>query len=533
MVQSFEDAKILIVDDERPNLILLEQLLRRSGFKDLAVTGDSRKAIPLFQEFKPDLILLDLHMPYLDGFAVMEQLLPFIGSEEYLPIVILTADVTMDTKRRALTAGATDFLTKPFDRFEVVLRIRNVLQTRLTHLKVQEQNATLEENVRSRTIALEKALAELKGVQQQVIQQERLAALGTMAGGIAHDFNNALSIIMGYGECLLRDADHGLKKEDAVGPLQTILTAADDASRIVHRLREFYRPDGESEPHVPLNLNTLVEQALTLTKPRWLTQPQASGRAIQMALELSEIGEIAGNAAEIREVLMNLIFNAVDAMPTGGTITISTLAEADSVVLKIRDSGTGMSEEVRQRCLEPFFTTKGKRGTGLGLAMVYGIVERHGGRIDLDSEIGVGTTFTFRFPVHAGTAEHIAPEQRKFEQLLHILVVEDQPILCDLLTDGLVADCHTVESALNGKQALEKFRNGRFDLVITDQSMPEMTGTELAAEIKKLSPRTPVILLTGYGEIRDSGCCDCLLGKPATHLDLRRAIARVMAPEIK
>ena len=209
-------CKILIIDDEPPNVLLLERVLTRGGFENFISTTDSREAAALFDDFQPDLVLTDWLMPEVDGCAVIEQLRALTATDDYLPIIVLTADMTPHTRKRALTAGATDFLTKPFEQIEVLLRIQNLLTARLSHLFIQTQNASLEESVRQRTIELERALVELQRTQQQVIQQERLAALGTMAGGIAHDFNNALSIIMGFGELLLRDAEHGLTKEEAM-----------------------------------------------------------------------------------------------------------------------------------------------------------------------------------------------------------------------------------------------------------------------------------------------------------------------------
>ena len=223
-----------------------------------------------------------------------------------------------------------------------------------------------------------------------------------MAGGIAHDFNNALSIIMGFTELLLRDAKGGLTEEAATPPLSTILAASEDAARIVHRLRGFYRTE-EEEERLPIDLNQLIEQAVSWTRPRWQTTATAAGRTITVTANPGKIPCVAGDAAELREALTNLIFNAVDALPQGGAITLCTRAEADAVVLTISDNGTGMSEEVRQRCLEPFFTTKGESGTGLGLSMVFGIIRRHGGTIDIASEMGKGTTFTLRLPHIAGT----------------------------------------------------------------------------------------------------------------------------------
>ena len=528
-------CKILIIDDEEPNVRLLGRVLTKAGFHNFITTTDPREAATLFADFEPDLVLTDWLMPEVDGCAVIGQLRSLMATDDYLPIVVLTADITPQTKERALRAGATDFLTKPFDQLEVLLRIQNLLRARLSHLTVQAQNATLEASVRQRTIELESALAELRQTQQQVIQQERLAALGAMAGGIAHDFNNTLSIIMGFGELLLRDAEHGLTKENATMPITTILTAAEDAAKIVHRLREFYRPDETGDRRQPVDLNQLIGQAIALTKPRWQTQAIAAGHEIVVTADLGEkLPAVSGDPAELREVLTNLIFNAVDALPEGGAIALRTRAEGGSVVLQIADTGTGMSEDVRRRCLEPFFTTKGRRGTGLGLAMVFGIIHRHGGAIDIGSELGKGTTFTVRLPATHAESETSPPEETAPARPLHILVVDDQPILCQLVCEYLQDDLHTVEIAISGSQALEAFRAAEFDLVITDHVMAEMNGHQLATAIKALNPGVPLILLTGYADhtAAESECpeaVDLVLAKPLSRTALRRALAQVMA----
>lgn len=529
-------SRILIIDDEPSNVGLIERFLAHAEFKNFVSTTDPREAASLFVQFQPDLVLTDWAMPHMGGWGVIEQIRTVLTPGEYLPIVVLTGDMTRDTRQLALRAGATDFLTKPLDQAEVILRITNLLYARVAHLALQREKETLEDHVRERTLALEGALAELHRSQQQVIQHERLAALGTMAGGIAHDFNNALSIITGFGEMLLRDAEHGLTREKAIRPIETILTAAEDAAKVVHRLREFYRPDESGEQHAPLDLNQLMEQAVALTRPRWETQAASLGSRITVTTQPGAIPNIRGAAAELREALTNLIFNAVDALPEGGQITLRTELSGGLVALSICDTGNGMSEEVRRRCLEPFFTTKGARGTGLGLAMVFGIIQRHGGTMDLQSAPGEGTTFTFRFPVALSDPHRSSEcgEQRSLDRLLQILVVDDQPILCELLAECLSSDGHRVTTAINPHQALERFRAGAFDLVITDHAMEGITGTELATRMKELSPRIPIVLLTGYrdlgseGEIERGGA-DIVLGKPISHIELRRAIASLLA----
>src|SRR5438067_2075500 len=327
--------KILIVDDEPMNIALLGALLNEAGYHNFKSTTDSRQTLRLCREFQPDLILLDLMMPHLDGFAVMQQLA--IPADVFLPILMLTADINLKTKQRALAAGATDFVTKPFDHTEVLLRVKNLLHARSQHLQLQNQNEILEQKVQERT-------RELRETQQQIIQQERMRALGLMASGVAHDFNNALSVILGFGEIVLNQCRQLPGGEPLAQDMQTLVVAAEDAAMMVDRLREFHRPNEEEELRVPVDLNALVKQAISLTQPRWKNQTLRNGATIRIHTDLEKIPQIAGDAAELREALTNLIFNAVDAMPGSGAITFKTRCEADHVVLQVSDTGTGMSE---------------------------------------------------------------------------------------------------------------------------------------------------------------------------------------------
>ena len=526
-------AKILIVDDEPSNVRLLERILELSGCTGVRGITDSRQAVTEYFDFAPDIVLLDLNMPHFDGFAVMQQLKAAVSADDYLPILVLTADITADTRRRALANGAKDFVTKPLDHTEVILRIRNLLETRFLHLAMQRQNALLEDQVRERTARLEAALEEIRSAQEQNIKQERLRALGMMAGGVAHDFNNALTMMLGYGELLQPWLDqHGSPREQTY--LSHIIAAAQDATHVVSRLRDFYRPAENNEIRVPVDLGEIATQVVSLTAPRWKGRSQAEGIHIDVVTDLTATALVSANAAELREVLTNLIFNAVDAMPSGGLVTIGTAESTAGVLLSVTDTGTGMTESERARCLEPFFTTKGEGGTGLGLAVVYGIIQRHGGTIEIASEKGTGTTFTIHLP---STDElkiiHTVPVQR-LDCALRILVVDDQDIICELLTELLTGDGHTVHSAADGPAALGIFRCEPFDLVITDQSMPHMNGLQLGHAIKELSPETPVVLLTGFGdEMLALGACppgiDLILGKPVSQSDLRRAVAQAVA----
>ncbi len=519
-------AKILVVDDEPSNVRLLERMLEIFGGLEWRCTIDPREAIPIFAEFQPDLVLTDLHMPHMDGYQVMEQLKQIIPEDVFLPIVVLTADVTPETRRKALAAGASDFITKPLDTTEVQLRLRNLLESRFLNQKLEEQ-------VRARTHELENALDQLNNAQEQVVKQERLRALGMMAGGIAHDFNNALTMMLGYGELMLpwfkKNADDA--KEHTY--LKHIVAAAQDATHVVSRLRDFYRPAEADELRAPLEVNTLCEQAVAFTSPKWKANARATGVTIAVKTDFAEVPHILASAPELRESLTNLIFNAVDAMPSGGTITVSTRTDGPNVRINVTDTGTGMTEEAASRCLEPFFSTKGDKGTGLGLSVVYGIVQRHGGTIEIASEAGKGTTFSLLLPA---TDQRIATsgdaEQSPVNHVLNVLVVDDQEIICELIAAHLSADGHQTVTVTDAAEALARFEAGSFDLVITDQSMPGISGEQLAKKIKERSPGTHIIMLTGFGEdvLADGKAPECIsrvLSKPVSSDDLRRAIFEV------
>ena len=537
--ENLQGMRILIVDDEPVNVALLEDMLGFSEFTNLVSTTDPRQVLSLCRAHRPDLILLDLNMPHLDGFAVMRQLAEEYPGDDCLPILVLTADVTLETKRRALSAGATDFLTKPFDPVEVILRINNLLRTRHQHLLLSNQKGLLEDAVRERTAELEQTLASLRDAQGRMVQQERLGALGSMTAGIAHDFNNVLSLILGYSEMLRRSLSQpgGAGTADAL--LGTVINAAQDAAKMFGRLREFYRPADKGQARQAVDLNLLVEQATELTRPRWHGQALGQGATIALHTELAAgLPAITADAAELREMLTNLIFNAVDALPQGGAITLRTHATAEGeVALEVADTGVGMDAETRRRCLEPFFTTKGQKGTGLGLAMVYGTMQRHGGRIELDSAPGAGTTFRFYLPMEAKLPEAAPVPAEDVHHSLRILTVDDQPVLCEILAEHLTEDWHTVESAGDGREALEMFRahatDRPYDLVITDKAMPHMNGEQLATAVKAMAPGTRVIMLTGYGAPPEGSQLpanvDMIVDKPVTRQALREAVARVMA----
>jgi signal transduction histidine kinase len=399
---NLKKARILIIDDQVGNICLLQSVFNRTGFVNHTSLTDSREAIQRILELQPDLILLDLNMPNVTGFDVLHELQHNLPPNAFLPVLVITGESDSKMKRKSLAAGATDFLQRPFDMTELLMRIRNLLRTRLLHLELEKQNMVLEEKVSERTAELSSALTELKQTQKQIVQQERLRAFGEMAGGVVHDFNNALISIIGYSDLLLDDPDILADRSMALSYLKTMNTAGRDAAQVVSRLRNFYRSRESEDIFAAVDLNEVIEQSVSLTQPKWKTQALTSGRKIEMELDLEKLPPVSGNPAELREALTNLIFNAVDAMPAGGTVTLRSHPEDNAVLFEISDTGTGMSEDVRTRCLEPFFSTKGEKGTGLGLSMVFGIIKRHNGTVDIESAVGRGSTFRIRLPAEIG-----------------------------------------------------------------------------------------------------------------------------------
>ena len=401
-----------------------------------------------------------------------------------------------------------------------VLTFQDISRRRGAETTLQESNRRLEQT-----------LAELREAQPRMIRQERLRALGQMAGGVAHDFNNALSKILGFAELLLTSPEKVHDHDKVRKHLQMICTAAQDAANVVRRLRMFYRSQRETEVLDPVDLRALIQQVITLTQPKWKQRPQANGVTVDIRTELQNIPLIQGNEADLREVLTNLIFNAVDAMPKGGIITFRTRANGEFVTFECSDTGVGMTPETRERCLEPFFTTKGEQGTGLGLSMVYGIIQRYGGSLDIQSEWGKGTTFIIHLPVHADQPQRPTELQLATQpHPLQVLVVEDDAIIREIEAEYLACDGHAVETAANGSEGLKKFYSKKFDLVLSDRAMPEMNGDQLAGMIETVSPDTPVILVTGYADAMDGNGgkpagVHQILAKPFTHETLRKAVA--------
>jgi DNA-binding response OmpR family regulator/anti-sigma regulatory factor (Ser/Thr protein kinase) len=595
-------VEILIADDSPTQLQRLQLILEGHGYR-VTATANGRLALEAARCQQPALIVSDVVMPEMDGYELCRQVKenPQLSA---VPVILVTTLSDPQDVIRGLECRADNFILKPYEaehllrRIEFVLvnsemrrndlpgmgleivfgghkhfitadrlQILNLLLStyeaamernqelsatrdalRQTNLKLEDLTRDLEGRVLARTRELESSNKALSQAQQALIQQERLRALGQMASGIAHDINNAISPIALYTESML-ERERGLSAEGR-SRLVTIQRAIDDVAQTVGRMREFYRPQDLKPQLANLELNTLVRQVMELTRARWNDQPQRRGVMIELRAELlPDLPEILGADHEIRDAITNLIFNAVDASPNGGVITIRSSVlrpqgqndpASRRVQLEVIDPGVGMDEETRRRCLEPFFTTKGERGTGLGLAMVFGMAQRHGATLEIDSRPGAGTTMRLLFPISAQTLA--ATARVRALQLpvssLRILVVDDEPALRDSLREILQEEGHQVTLTAGGQEGIDAFRTALrgsepFDAVITDLGMPYVDGRQVAAAVRAMEAHVPIILLTGWGQRmaaeNEVPEVNRVLAKPPRLRDLRATLAELTA----
>ena len=384
---------------------------------------------------------------------------------------------------------------------------------------------------------LETAMYQLRQTQDAVIAEERLHALGQMAAGIAHDFNNSLNPIVGLSELILRQPNLIQDHDKVLKYVRTIHQAGSDAARVVSRLRDYYSDaDGRAETEI-VDLKMVVEQTIELTQSRWRDQAMATNTKYKIVTKLDDAA-VAGHASELREMLVNLIFNALDAMPNGGELSVAVERDPGrpgTVKLKVSDTGVGMTPEVRKRCLEPFFTTKGTAGTGLGLATSYGIVKRHHGEIQIESEPGHGTRMIVALPTVAPSRVLEVRKEGPRSSGMRILVIDDEEDNRHMLAEYLSADGHQVDTADGPAAGLRKINEVRYNLIITDRAMPEMSGDQFALEAKRMAPGVPILMLTGFGDSMNAADerpegVDVVVSKPVRIDALRDAIATATGP---
>lgn len=373
------------------------------------------------------------------------------------------------------------------------------------------------------------AMQRLEDTQDHLLFVEKLRALGELAGGVTHDFNNLLAGILGNTQLLMLE----IKDYEQLQTLKVIEKAAKDGAETVKRIQGFARNDG-AQPDAPVDLHTLARDALDLTRVRWRNAAQEKGIQIEMQRELNPVPTIRGHAAELREVITNLIINAVDAMPQGGTIRVATGQRGAEVFMSVADSGVGMSAEVQARIFNPFFTTKGEHGNGLGLAVSAAIVARHGGRIEVQSKEARGTNFVIWLPILEVDFDEVAAHDNSIPAHKgRILIVEDEELVRIALSRMLSAWGHKVVSAESGREGLMKFRPGTFDIVISDLGMPDMMGWDVIRQVREREAAVHTILLTGWARQVDPAEAklrgvDLVIAKPFDQLTLRRTVGHLL-----
>jgi PAS domain S-box-containing protein len=648
--------KVLVVDDEvgcRESLrLILEDKYQ------ITTLENGREALNYIATEKPDMVILDILMPYVDGIEVLRRIREMSLDTE---VAIVTAYASIENARDAIRYGASDYLIKPFNKEDVekivekgILRLEERRRVKESLESSQKSKVVLEKKIEkiekekkelTKQITLTKEylecliessidaiittdiegtinffskgaqklygystqeivgnpftqycgdnpgkitelikklkktgklqnqeiefvasdgskipsivsasflkdgnnkiigilvilrdISDQKRLQEQVIQAERLKALGEMAAGVAHDFNNVLSVILGRAQLLQMQGEQQGMSAIAKG-LEVIKKAALDGADIVRRIQEFARTKKE-RTHLPIDLNQLILEIKELTKPRWKDEAQQKGIKIEFKTQLEDIPPIGGISSELKEVFTNLIFNAVDALPQGGTITISShLVKDDSLVeVQVKDTGIGMSAATRLKAFEPFFTTKGPGNSGLGLSMSYGIITAHGGNIAIDSQEGQGTTFTIHLPITTSCHQEVE-DVTTISSFAgeRILIIEDEEEIGMMLSEILDSVGCQATWAKSGQEGLDLFSRYKYDLVITDLGMPEISGWKVAQKIKELSPQVPVILVTGWDiemdeqELKENGV-DLVVHKPWEMNKILQLIKGILTP---
>lgn len=400
-----QGRRILYIEDNQDNFLLVQRLLESIGCTVYEAT-DGISGIRRAREIVPDLILMDINIPGMNGYEAATKIR---GIEELrrIPIVAITANVSEGDRQRSLASGCTGYLCKPIDIEEFPRQIQEFLSGKTERMRDGEEVHYLREysgrlvnrleGKISELVALNRDLEarvvertrQLEELQEQLVQSEKLAAVGRLAAGVAHEINNPLQAMENFLGVLWREIPPGHPHREYVGLVQE---SVQRISRIVLQLLEMHRTNPSLDEEV--DVNTVVEKTLTLLR----TQLSQSGVEVCCSLEGS-LPRVKGSTSQLQQVVLNLVLNARDAMPAGGKLWIETSHGNGAVEVAFRDTGSGIDSGTMKRIFEPFFTTKKEgHGTGLGLAVSYGIVKAHGGVIRVESLVGQGTTFTVSFP---------------------------------------------------------------------------------------------------------------------------------------
>ncbi len=524
---TLKNSNILIVDDQVANLDVLEGFLEMQGYDNIKTTTDPRKVISLFQTFDPDLILLDLSMPYLSGFEVLQLLKPFVSAKTFVPVLVLTADISKDAKQRALSEGASDFLTKPFDLVEVGLRIKNLLFTKFLIQQLGNQNQILEEKVKVRTKDLEQINIELIAARDKAEASNRLKT--AFMNNISHEIRTPLNGILGFAPMTLDPSFSESEKKEFLEVLNL------SSNRLMQTISDYM--------DISLITSDNLEVTMTEFSPGYIIddiykqfQSQCAKKGIELIIQKQESFNsvfVKSDRGFLKKILAHLVDNALK-FTKEGVIEIGVSIKVNFIEFYVKDSGIGISTEALSIIFdhfsqEDFSTTRKHEGSGLGLAIVKGMINLLGGTIKAESTKGVGSIFTFTIPWELDSS-HITTSrssEHKVSGLQRpvILVAEDEPygyLLFELSLDNN----YEVIRAEDGDEAVEFCRLiPEIKLVLMDLKMPKMNGLIATREIKKFRKDLPIIAITAYAEAGmrakciEAGC-DEYMTKPVGKEDL-------------
>lgn len=537
-------ANVLVVDDEAGPRESLRMILNQDHEVRLASSG--AEALEMIRNAVPDLVFLDIRMPEMDGTEILRRIKEIAPEAE---VAMITAYAAVQSAQRAMRFGALDYITKPFgvDEVEAVVeralaRRREQKEARLLLEQLSGTISTLSEQIssnRDRPVSANESLAQgltsaYSSIEGQLNEVLRLSSIGEVAAEVAHDLNNFLSAILFRIEVMLLDLDQTqqLDQQALVDDLKQIALAARDGGEALKRIssRTGANP---YEPNENVDLNAVLNAAAELSQGRF----NLSDRH-ELIFELEEdLPLIDGNHAGLRTVFTNLIINAYDALDATelqGRLVVRSYRDGDDVVAEVEDEGVGMTDEVLAHLQEPFFTTKGDSGTGLGLTVAQKVVAQHFGTIHVDSTPGVGTTVTVRLPIHH---EEVVEQDR--HGLPTVMVVDDQDKMLVVTREVLQTHGYHVLTVPSGEEALSVFKELLEDaerntpgVIVTDLRMPGMRGTEFAARIKELAPHTSIIILSGFlaeAEPEELEVAELVLEKPCDLHELGRIVGELMS----